>query len=111
MNLTLYKSIIRPTFEYAPLPSIRSKKCHLEKLQKLQNKALRYINGSRLIDRIPNAFLHEKFKVEYVKDRLLSLAKKQVNTILSVENEHTHKLQTVIASRLQGQMLWQDINT
>ena len=26
VNLTLFKSIIRPTFEYAPLPSFRSKK-------------------------------------------------------------------------------------
>ena len=107
--MTLYKSIIRPTFEYAPLPSVRSKKCHLDKLQKLQNKVLRYINGSRLIDRIPNTVLHDKFRIESVKDRLMNLAKKQVNTILAVENEHTQILQTIIASRPQGQTLWQDI--
>ena len=34
VNKTLYKSIIRPTIEYAPLPSNRSKKCHIQKLQK-----------------------------------------------------------------------------
>merc|ERR1712179_58150 len=38
VNLTLYKSIIRLTFEYAPLPSIRSKECHLKNIQIFQNK-------------------------------------------------------------------------
>ena len=87
VNLTLFKSIIRPTFEYAPLPSFRGKKCHLDKLQKLQNKALRFINGSTLLDCIPNAVLHDKFKIEPVRDRLLYLAKKQVN-ILSHDLQH-----------------------
>ena len=109
VNMTLYKSIIRPTFEYAPLPSIRSKKCHLDKLQKVQNKVLRFINGSRLIDRIPNDFLHEKFNLEKVNDRLMNLAKKQVNSILQVNHEHTRILQTIISARPQGQTLWHDI--
>ncbi|CAL4124877.1 unnamed protein product, partial [Meganyctiphanes norvegica] len=92
VNLTLLKSIIRPTFEYAPLPSIMSRNCHLEKLQKLQNKVLRFINGSRLIDRIPNAVLHEKFKIESVRERLLKLANNQVNVLLSQALEQTETL-------------------
>ena len=109
VNLTLFKSIIRPTFEYAPLPSIRSKKCHLDKLQKFQNKALRFINGTKLIDHIPNAVLHEKFKIEDVRSRLTNLAKSQVNKIVSDNLQHTHDLQTHISSLPQGQILWQDI--
>ena len=109
VKLTLYKSIIRPTFEYAPLPSIRSKKTHFDKLQKFQNKVLRFINGSRLIDRIPNNFLHAKFKTESIKDRLRSLAKNQINKILHDDLQHTHILQTRISSLLPGQSLWQDI--
>ena len=70
---------------------------------------LRYIKGSRLIDRIPNAFLHEKFNLEIVNDRLMNLAKKQVNTIQQVNHEHTRVLQTIISARPQGQTLWQDI--
>ena len=111
VNLTLYKSIIRPTFEYAPVPSIRSSKCHLEKLQKLQNKVLRFINGSRLLDCIPNAVLHEKFKIEIVSQRLLNLAKRQVNVILAGNLKHTQTLQNFIAPQVQGQTLWNDITS
>ena len=109
VKLTLYKSIIRPTFEYAPLPSIRSKKCHIEKLQKVQNKVLRFTNGSRLLDCIPNKVLHEKFKVENVEQRLLYLAKKQVNVILSGNLDHVQTLQNFIAPQIQGLVLWNDI--
>ena len=109
VNLTLFKSIIRPTFEYAPLPSIRSSKCHLDNLQKFQNKVLRHINGTTLLDHITNAFLHDKFKIEEIRGRLMSLAKKQINTILTDNLEHAHNLQTKIASLPQGHTLWQDI--
>ena len=109
VKLTLFKSIIRPTFEYAPLPTIRSKKGHLDNLQKFQNKALRFINGTTLMDHIPNASLHEKFKIEEVKGRLLNLAKRQVNKIVSDNLQHSQDLNTHIASLTQGQILWQDI--
>ena len=109
VKLTLFKSIIRPTFEYAPLPTIRSKKSHLDKLQKFQNKALRFINGTTLMDHIPNASLHEKFKIEDVKVRLSNLAKRQVNKIVSDNLQHSQDLITHIASLTQGQILWQDI--
>ena len=109
VNKTLYKSIIRPTIEYAPLPSISSKKSHLEKLQKFQNKVLRFINGTRLVDRISNVSLHTKFQMETISDRLMSLAKKQINKILSENLEHVNLLTTNIASLSQGQTLWQDI--
>ena len=109
VNLTLYKSIIRPSFEYAPLPSIRSKKCHLDKLQKFQNKVLRFINGTSLIDRIPNDFLHNKFKIHSIRERLHSLAEKQVKTILNDNLQHTNILQNKITSLTHGQSLWQDI--
>ena len=106
IKLTLYKSIIRPTFEYAPLPTIRSSKCHLDKIQKIQNKVLRFVNGSRLLDFVPNTSLHEKFKVESVHQRLLNLAKKQVNKILDGNLEHIQTLQNFIAPQ---QTLWNDI--
>ena len=109
VNLTLFKSIIRPTFEYAPLPSIRSKECHLNNIQKFQNKVLRFINGTTLIDRVPNAVLHEKFKIEDVRGRLMNLAKRQVSKIVVDNLKHTLDLQTHIASLPQGQILWQDI--
>ena len=109
VNLILFKSIIRPTYEYAPLPSFRSKKSHLNRLQILQNKALRFINGTRLIDRIPTAELHEKFNVENVKDRLLNLSKRQVNALYSGNLDHIQTLQNIIASLPHGQSLWQDI--
>ena len=109
VNKILYKSIIRPTIEYAPLPSIRSKNCHAQKLQNFQNKVLRFINGTRLIDRISNQSLHMKFQIELINDRLLALAKKQINKILSQDLEQANFLKTNIASIAPGQTLWHDI--
>ena len=101
--------MIRPTFDYALLPSIRSRECHLNNIKKFQNKVLRYINGTTLIDHVPNAVLHEKFKVEDVRGRLMYLAKRQVNKIVSDNLQHTHDLQIHIASLSHGQILWQHI--
>ena len=111
VNKTLYKSIIRPTVEYAPLPSVRSKTCHLQKLQKFQNKVLRFINGTRLIDCITNISLHIKFQIENINGRPMNLARKQINTIISQDLEHVNILKTNIALLTQGQTLWQDIIT
>ena len=88
---------------------LEAKKSHLNKLQTIQNKVLRFINGTRLIDRIPNAILHEKFNIENIKDRLLYLAKRQANSILSQNLDQVQTLQNTIASLPQDQSLWQDI--
>ena len=61
------------------------------------------------MDHIPNAALHEKFKIEEVKSRLLDLAKRQINKIVSDNLQHSQDLNTNIASLTQGQILWQDI--
>ena len=61
------------------------------------------------MDHIPNASLHEKFKIEDVKVRLSNLAKRQVNKIVSDNLQHSQDLITHIASLTQGQILWQDI--
>ena len=109
VNLALYKTSIRPIFEYAPLPSVRSRKCHIQKLQKFQNKVLRFINGTKLLDCVPNAVLHEKFKIENVHTRLMNLSKKQVNVILNGNLEHIQTLENHIASQIHGQTLFNDI--
>ena len=70
---------------------------------------MRFINGTRLVDRISNVSLHTKFQMETISDRLMSLAKKQINKILSENLEHVNLLTTNIASLSQGQTLWQDI--
>ena len=109
VNLALYKTSIRPIFEYAPLPSVRSRKCHIQKLQKFQNKVLRFINGTKLLDCVPNAVLHEKFKIENVHSRLQNLSRKQVNVILDGNLEHIQTLENHIASQIHGQTLFNDI--
>ena len=81
----------------------------IEKPQIFQNKVLRFINGTRLIDRIPNIFLHMKFQIETISDRLMNQSKKQITTILSQDLEHVNTLKTNIASLIEGQTLWQDI--
>ena len=78
-------------------------------MQKFQNKALRFINGTTLMDHVPNTLLHEKFKIMNIRGRLMDLAKRQINKIVSDDLQHNDDIQTHIASLPQGQILWQDI--
>ena len=50
-----------------------------------------------------------KFQIELINDRLLALAKKQINKILSQDLEQANFLKTNIASIAPGQTLWHDI--
>ena len=50
-----------------------------------------------------------KFQIETIRDRLMNLAKEQINTILSQDLEHVNILKINIASLIEGQNLWQDI--
>ena len=61
------------------------------------------------MDHVPNTLLHEKFKIMNIRGRLMDLAKRQINKIVSDDLQHNDDIQTHIASLPQGQILWQDI--
>ena len=83
IKLILYKSLIRPLIEYPSIPLALSNKTHTKKLQKVQNAALRFVNGTSLKDRICMSSLHNKFKIDAFNVRIHKLAKKCLNTMVN----------------------------
>ena len=71
---------------------------------------LRFVNGSRLLDFVPNSVLHEKLEIENFRQRLFILAKKQVNVIQAGNLHHVETLQNFVAPQVHGTSLWNDIS-
>ena len=69
--LNLYKSYIRPVIEYGSVLTADVSKSNMNKLQILQNKALRVIT-QRPYD-TPIKELHELCNIQMIKDRLIQL--------------------------------------
>ena len=81
--MILYKTLIRPLIEYPSLPLARSNKTHTKRLQKIQNAALRFINGTTLNDKISMSSLHDKFNIDSFNVRIFKLAKKCLSNIIN----------------------------
>lgn len=77
----LYLSLIRPILEYPNLELYKSSKTSLSKLQKIQNKALRFISNVSLKDRKTSKSLHIKHKIDPINIRLSKLACKTLYKI------------------------------
>ena len=83
IKMILYKTLIRPLIEYPSLPLARSNKTHTKRLQKIQNAALRFINGTTLNDKISMSSLHDKFNIDSFNVRIFKLAKKCLSNIIN----------------------------
>ena len=75
-KLTLYRSLIRPILEYPPVPHYVATEAQMLKLQRVQNRALRFITGTEWSDFRTNASLHEELNLEPLNIRIHGLAKK-----------------------------------
>ena len=75
----LYRSIIRPIFEYGSLCYINAAEVHLEKLQLLQNQALRVVMQSPKFTSIKD--LHDCTGSSLIKDHLISDARHRLQTM------------------------------
>ena len=73
LKLRLYKALVLPHLTYPVIPLNALSKTQSEKLQKVQNKAIRWIcNESKRNCRLTQR--HEDLKLEYIEDRLKRLA-------------------------------------
>ena len=79
MLATLYKAIIRPIFEYGSICTTTAAECHLEKLQLLQNQALRSILKTPNYVAVKD--LHDLSAIPRIKEHLLAFAQKQLGTM------------------------------
>ena len=74
----LYGALVRSTLEYPFLNLRNTTKSNTLKLQRLQNKGVRFICGTRLRDAIRSSELHERIHYDAVNVRLAKLAKKML---------------------------------
>ena len=72
----LYLSLIRPIVEYLNLELYKSSKVHMQKLQRVQNKSLRFICNVSLKDKVTSEALHRTHNLDPINIRLSKLAKK-----------------------------------
>ena len=79
MLLKLYESIIRPIFEYSSICSKTTAECHTEKLQLLQNQALRSVLKTPAYVSVKD--LHDLAGISQIKDHLTYFARKQLENI------------------------------
>ena len=75
----LYKSIIRSLFEYCSICIINAAETHLQKLQLIQNQAMRIISKSPAYVAIED--LHDCCGLSYVKEYLMECARKKLTVI------------------------------
>ena len=80
MLLTLYKSTIRPIFEYSSICSMTAAECHLEKLQLIQNQALRVILKCPAYVGIND--LHDASGLPLIKTHLTEFASKRLQSLI-----------------------------
>jgi hypothetical protein len=79
MILDLYKSIVRPIFEYSAIAHITAADCHNSKLQTLQNTIIRC--ALHIPSYISTETLHDASGLPILHDHLVSFAKKRLDTM------------------------------
>ena len=84
IKLHLYKTLIRPILEYPSTLLSTTSKTDIQKLQKVQNRALRFIFDTQWDDFIPNTTLHRRAKIPSMHDRLANLTKKFITKLKDV---------------------------
>ena len=78
--LQIYKAIIRPIFEYGCLSMINAAEVHLDKIQLVQNQALRVV--LRLPAYVSIKDLHDCSGIPLIKDHLISYARRRLRALL-----------------------------
>jgi hypothetical protein len=74
-----YKAYISPIFEYANFALLSANGATLNKIQKVQNKALRICQSKTIYDRVDT--MHVESNMLNVKDRLNNLSNNYVSKI------------------------------
>ena len=84
VKLHLYKTLIRPILEYPPAQLASTSKKDITSLQKVQNKALRFVYDAKWHDFTTNETLHKRAKIDTIQERLHHLKEKLINKIVDI---------------------------
>ena len=77
----LYKALIRPILEYPVIQINNTGITNKHKIQKIQNKATRYINNTKLSDRIRSETIHDTLNLEAMNVCINKMKTKQLYKI------------------------------
>ena len=77
----LYFALVRSLIEYPATQLTKISKTSKMKLQRIQNKALRFCTNTKLSDRVRCSTLHENCKIEAINVRFEKLRIKSINKI------------------------------
>ena len=88
----LYQALVLPLLDYPCVQLYNSGKSNISKIQKVQNQALRFINNSSLIDKIPSKSLHKKFKIKPINLRLKKLAFKSLTKLINLYKSNSSEI-------------------
>ena len=78
--LKLYKTIVRPIFEYSAVAHVNAAHCHQIKLQRIQNAAIRCI--LKLPAYINTDILHDASGLPSLHEHIIQFGKKRLQTML-----------------------------
>ncbi len=88
-----YKSYICPLYEYSNFPLLTSSEANLNKIQVIQNKALRICINKTRYDHISTDTLYTETNTKYVKERITDLSNNYVQkTFTTQHNEQVLEL-------------------
>ena len=102
IKVTLVKTLLIPVLEYPPIPMCSATKTQLLKLQRVQNRALKFINNNdtERIDTIKE--LHEKYNFLPINISLYNKALKIWQTLEATEEDTYQKLHR----QIEGNHTW-----
>ena len=83
--MRIYKTYVRPVLEHGAIVMLSAAQVHLEKLQKVQNKALRIAFRKPIHTRITD--LHEMASIEPIRERLQTLSNKFIHFLFKLQKE------------------------
>lgn len=84
-KIKLYKTLVRPQLIYPIIPLNTISKAATSKLQKVQNKATRFILNSSRNDQISSKTLHESINLQPINTYIHNTAKNTWRDLLSIE--------------------------
>ena len=89
---TLYLTFVRSSLIYPPIPLHTTSKTSISQLQKIQNKALKFISNTHWSDFIPSKTLHEQFDIPTINTVLHQHARKTWSTVKTYDPQLSNQL-------------------
>ena len=100
-KLYLYKALIQPILTYPPVPLHTASNTQMKNMQRIQNKAIRWIKNNEIERGTTMESLHQELKLEAINVRLHKMAEKIWNKI-ELNNEYMFNVLRELSNKYEG---------